>query len=196
MPEIEENDYEKGYIDKVSVPGVLTGRTVQLFSGQVVPVLEVYNLRGLYGWQINLLIQEVINAVNETLEADQEIDEEAIDYSLRTFLQRIYYDLRNLGQTSQERAFNYAATNALQLADALVTVLQTQDSSTTRSMQLDSIEVERSPFCRVDSDCWDVKLRFFDPENDRRARKILRYTIDVSDIMPVTLGQPRIWDAT
>ncbi|NEQ10674.1 MAG: peptidase S8, partial [Moorea sp. SIO4E2] len=63
------------------------------------------------------------------------------------------------------------------------------------SMQLDTIGVERSPFCRVDSDCWDVKLKFFDPENDRRAKKILRYTIDVSDIMPVTMGQPRIWDA-
>jgi len=61
-------------------------------------------------------------------------------------------------------------------------------------MQLDSIDVVRSPFCRKDSDCWDVKLKFFDPENDRRANRVLRYTIDVSDIMPVTLGTPRLWD--
>lgn len=193
LPQIDNTAYERGYIDKVSIPGVLTGRTVQLFSGQVVPVLEVYNLRGLYGWHINLLIEDVVNAVGVSQDSPEGI---AIDYSLRTFLQRIYYDLRNLGQTSQERAFNYAATNALQLADALVTVLQTQSSSGAASMQLDSIEVERSPFCRVDSDCWDVKIRFFDPENDRRARKVLRYTVDVSDIMPVTLGEPRIWDAT
>ncbi|NEO92942.1 MAG: hypothetical protein F6K56_23005, partial [Moorea sp. SIO3G5] len=196
LPQITQNDYNKGYIDKVSVPGILTGKTVQLFSGQVVPVLELYNLRGLYGWHIEVLIQDVMSAVETAL--DTELWEaliEAIDYALRAFLQRIYYDLRNLGQTSQERAFNYAATNAFQFADALVSLLQTSSSSTAGSMQLDTIGVERSPFCRVDSDCWDVKLKFFDPENDRRAKKILRYTIDVSDMMPVTMGQPRIWDA-
>jgi hypothetical protein len=36
-------------------------------------------------------------------------------------------------------------------------------------------------------------LRFFDPENDRRARRVFRFTIDVSDIMPVTLGDVRSW---
>ncbi|NEP51791.1 MAG: hypothetical protein F6K65_24570, partial [Moorea sp. SIO3C2] len=197
LPQIEENSYNLGYIDKVSVPGILTGKTVQLFSGQVVPVLELYNLRGLYGWQIEVLIEDVIQAVLASGIDSLSEDEvrEATGYALRAFLQRIYYDLRNLGQTSQERAFNYAATNAFQFADALVTVLQTSSSSTAGSMQLDTIGVERSPFCRVDSDCWDVKLKFFDPENDRRAKKILRYTIDVSDIMPVTMGQPRIWDA-
>ncbi|WP_293086030.1 hypothetical protein [Moorena sp. SIO3H5] len=198
LPQIQDNSYNKGYIDKVSVPGILTGKTVQLFSGQVVPVLELYNLRGLYGWHIEVLIQDVIDAVTAGgIAEDTTLDEvsEATGYALRAFLQRIYYDLRNLGQTSQERAFNYAATNAFQFADALVTVLQTSSSSSAGSMQLDTIGVERSPFCRVDSDCWDVKLKFFDPENDRRAKKILRYTIDVSDMMPVTMGQPRIWDA-
>lgn len=61
-------------------------------------------------------------------------------------------------------------------------------------MQLQSLEVERSPFCRKDSDCWDVKIRFFDPENVLRAKRVIRYTIDVSDIMPVTLGEVRVWD--
>ena len=34
-------------------------------------------------------------------------------------------------------------------------------------MELDSIEieVEKSPFSRYGSECWDVKLKFFDPEN-------------------------------
>lgn len=55
------------------------------------------------------------------------------------------------------------------------------------------IEVEKSPFCRINSDCWDVKLKFFDPENGRRARKVYLFTIDVSDRIPVTLGQIRSW---
>jgi len=47
--------------------------------------------------------------------------------------------------------------------------------------------------CGLDSDCWDVKLKFFDPENSRRAKKLFRFTIDVSDIIPVTLGEVRSW---
>jgi hypothetical protein len=60
-------------------------------------------------------------------------------------------------------------------------------------MELDKIEVEKSPFCRLDSDCWDVKLKFFDPENSSRAKKVFRFTIDVRDPMPVTLGEVRSW---
>ena len=33
----------------------------------------------------------------------------------------------------------------------------------------------------------------FDPENTRRARRVYRYTIDVSDVTPVTLGATRSW---
>jgi hypothetical protein len=58
---------------------------------------------------------------------------------------------------------------------------------------LDDISVSKSPFCRMDSDCWDVKLRFFDPENERRARMVMRFTVDVSDELPVTLGPVRHW---
>jgi PatG C-terminal/Family of unknown function (DUF5838) len=49
--------------------------------------------------------------------------------------------------------------------------------------------------CRMDSDCWDVQLKFFDPENSRRAKKVFRFTIDVSDLIPVTLGEVRSWSS-
>jgi hypothetical protein len=45
----------------------------------------------------------------------------------------------------------------------------------------------------MDSDCGDVMILFFDPENDRRARTVLQYTIDVSDEMPVSLGPSRFY---
>jgi hypothetical protein len=61
-------------------------------------------------------------------------------------------------------------------------------------MELDTIETERSPICRPDSDCWDVKLTFFDPERVfQRARKTHRFTVDVSDVVPVTVGPVRSW---
>jgi len=194
---------DDNYIERVAIPGVLTGRNVTLFSGQVVPIIEPLNTRGMYGWKVNELVNGVLDAINgqnppPDLTPEQE---DQIEYSLRNFLMRIYYDLRNLGVTSSERAQNFASTNIFQYADSLVNVLMNQSRSWAVSedpkavtMQLDSFEVERSPFCRKDSDCWDVKIKFFDPENDRRAKRVLRYTIDVSDIMPVTLGELRIWD--
>lgn len=44
------------FVERVSIPGLLTGRTVKLFSGQVVPLLAPQNPRGMYGWKINTLI--------------------------------------------------------------------------------------------------------------------------------------------
>ena len=182
--EVEAEDSEE-YIERVSIPGRLTGRTVKLFSGQVVPVVEPMSPRGIYGWKVNTLVGSALEAVR----AEQEAAEEAqMQRSLRSFLNRVYYDLRNLGQTSQDRALNFAATNAFQAAQAFADAVAS-------GMELDSIVVQRSPFCRMDSDCWDVQLKFFDPENNRRAKRVYRFTIDVSDLIPVTLGEVRSWSS-
>lgn len=173
------------YIERVSIPGILSGRTIKLFSGQVVPVIEPQSTRGLYGWKINNLVNAAFAQVQA---AEGNADEEAMRRTLDSFLNRIYYDLRNLGTTSQDRALNFAVTNAFQAAS-------TFSQAVAEGMELDSITVEKSPFCRLDSDCWDVKLKFFDPENSRRAKKIFRFTIDVSDLIPVTLGDVKSWSS-
>jgi len=180
--QIQAEDSEN-YVERVSIPGILSGRSVKLFSGQVVPVIEVPNTRGLYGWKVNTLVQAAIQTVQAQV---TEAQEGSIRRTLGSFLSRIYYDLRNLGTTSQDRALNFASTNAFQAASTFAEAVAT-------GMELDSITVEKSPFCRLDSDCWDVKLKFFDPENSRRAKKLFRFTIDVSDIIPVTLGEVRSW---
>ncbi|NEO84083.1 MAG: PatA/PatG family cyanobactin maturation protease [Spirulina sp. SIO3F2] len=174
------------YIERVSVPGILTGRTVKLFSGQVIPVIEPQSTRGIYGWKVNNLVGAAFEAVQAN---EGDASEDAMRRTLDSFLNRIYYDLRNLGTTSQDRALNFAVTNAFQAAT-------TFSQAVAQGMELDSITVEKSPFCRLDSDCWDVKLKFFDPENSRRAKKIYRFTIDVSDLIPVTLGDVKSWSAS
>jgi hypothetical protein len=178
------------YIERVAIPGVLSGSSVKLFSGQVVPVVELEQVRGLYGWEVNRLVDAAVGAAEDAAQArgGGSADVETITENLREFLTKIYYDLRNLGTMSRDRALNFAATNAFQAA-------QTFASALSRGMAVDTINVEKSPFCRLDSDCWDVQLRFFDPENSRRARRIFRFTIDVSDTMPVTLGEVRTWTA-
>ncbi|OBQ32843.1 MAG: peptidase S8, partial [Anabaena sp. MDT14b] len=110
--QIQAEDSEN-YVERVSIPGILSGRSVKLFSGQVVPVIEVPNTRGLYGWKVNTLVQAAIQTVQAQA---TEAQEESIRRTLGSFLSRIYYDLRNLGTTSQDRALNFASTNAFQAA--------------------------------------------------------------------------------
>jgi cyanobactin maturation PatA/PatG family protease len=173
-------------VERISVPGMIVGR-VMLMSGQVVPVIQP-TLRCMYSWTTGALIE----ALCGNPPAESASSEEKDAYSQRAgsvvnFLERVYYELRNLGITSQERAINYAATNAFNIERIFETAMQEE-------IDLESIEVERSPLCRPGSDCWDVKLTFFHPKRVfEQARKVYRFTVDVSDICPVTVGRVRSW---
>ncbi|MFD7772392.1 hypothetical protein [Streptomyces sp. NPDC059787] len=183
---------DMGFVSRVSVPGVLTNRTTRLYSGQVLPVVEVKS-RGLYTWTESALVDMVTAQVIEdftnrdlSVPADRQIAK-----NLRAFLDKAYYQFRNLGQTSADRALNYAGTNAFlvgqQFAEGLLSAkyVPGQDD---RFYALDSISVSKSPHCRVGSDCQDVVVTFFDPENERRAKVSYLFTIDVSDELPVSLA--------
>jgi len=177
---------DANFVSRVSVPGVLTGRTRRLFSGQQVPVI-VAQPRGLFTWSETALVNEIIQVVQQT---QPDTDVGFLRLTLRNFLDKIYYQLRNLGQTSSDRALNFAATNAFIFAEVVRQGLLTAQNlpGGANLYTLDTIAVSKSPYCRMDSDCWDVQVTFFDPENDRRARSVYQYTIDVSDEMPVSLA--------
>jgi cyanobactin maturation PatA/PatG family protease len=160
---------------RVSLPGLISGST-RLLNGMTVPVVFP-DLRGMYRWQSRELIAAAKAAVGKDVASDDD---------LFNFLNRVYYELRNFGVAPQERALNFAATNAYQTQTAFA-------ESAGRNLALDSIQVVKSPICRPDSDCWDVQLQMFDPENERRASRVYRYTVDVSEVLPVTVGQVRSW---
>lgn len=187
-------DHEN-YVSRVAIPGVLTKRTRRLFSGQVVPVV-IAQPRGLAYWRETALVDALIPELTDMQPGGTET---WARHTLRAFLDKVYYQLRNLGQTSPDRALNYAASNAFQFASSISQGLlsgqhvpgpppvdgrQPQGHLYT----LDTIAVTKSPYCRMDSDCWDVQIKFFDPENDTRASNVFLYTIDVSDEMPVSLA--------
>jgi cyanobactin maturation PatA/PatG family protease len=178
-----EPEYSDNFIERVSIPGQLTDKKIELFSGQEVPVITVNNIRGMYGWKVNSLVDAALQILSEELADTNEIQ---MRRSLSSFLKRVYFDLQNLGQTAKDRALNFAATNAFQAASSFAQAIST-------GMELDTIEVEKSPFCRINSDCWDIKLKFFDPDRGLRAKKVYLFTIDVSYLIPVTLGEVRSW---
>ncbi|MEW9555373.1 PatA/PatG family cyanobactin maturation protease [Nonomuraea sp. NPDC050783] len=180
-----KSDNDPAFVDRISVPGHVRGRTVKLFSGQHVPVVEVELKRGLYAWSVTSLARAVsdcgVPEHNQQQPATGQLRDAVAD-----FLQRIYYDLRNLGMAARDRALNFAATNAVQARQTLAEALG-------NGMALQNIDVEKSPYGRPDSDTWDVKLRFFDPDNSRRAKRVYRFSVDVKDVMPVTVGEVRSW---
>jgi len=165
-------------IERVSIPGYLTG-SIRLMSGQTVPTI-IPEVRGMYGWSVAALIEDLRQA------DPAGPSEEDCGNKIREYLERIYYEFRNLGVTPQERALNFSATNAFQIADVMST-------GTAADVGLDTITVEKSPICRPDSDCYDVKLQFFNLQDSRRAGKVYRFTVDVSDAIPVSIGRVRSW---
>lgn len=175
------------YVSRLSIPGLLTNRTVRLFSGQRVPVVLVQP-RGLSEWNESALVDQVVDVLGRTHER---FDEGRVKHLIRVFLDKVYFECRNLGQSSPDRALNFAATNAFQVAAGVVDGLLSGEivpGSENSLYCLASIEVKRSPYCRMDSDCWDILIAWFDPENERRAKSVFQFTIDVSDEQPVSLA--------
>lgn len=167
-----------GDVERVSIPGYVGG-SVRLMSGEVIPAI-IPEVRGIYSWSVEALLDAVIEP------STPEENREDLRTKIREVLDRIYYDFRNLGITPQERALNYAATNAFQISVAI-------SQQTLNDRVIETIEVVKSPICRPESDCYDVKLRFFDPDNLNHSRKVTRFTIDVSDVIPVSIGRMRSW---
>jgi hypothetical protein len=172
--------------ERVSIPGVIAGKATLLY-GQVVPVV-VPELRGMASWTTTALVHHVVGSPPPDGAPDHEKgNHEVKKAGVRNFLDKVYHELRNLGIMPQERALNYAATNAFEIEAVYEAAMK-------EKMELESMNVTRSPICRPGSDCWDVELYFFYPEREvQTVRRVHRFTVDVSDIVPVTVGERRSW---
>ncbi len=173
-------------VERVSIPGNIVSKT-SLMNGQTVPVIEP-DLRGMYSWTTQALVESLVGGTSADYTADEEKDAiQKKKVRITDFLERVYFEIRNLGVTPQDRAINFAATNAFNIG-------KVYEAAIKEDLDLDSIEVERSPICRPESDCWDVKLVFFFPQRQvQTVCKVFRLTVDVSDVVPVTVGPVRSW---
>jgi hypothetical protein len=173
-------------VERVSIPGVVSG-SVRLLNGHVVPAI-VPELRGMYSWTTKALVDAVVGAAPAADAPPDVVDDHRRKaQGVRNFLDRVYHGLRNLGQLPHDRAINFAATNAFEIEEVYESAMKEQ-------MDLDTIHVAPSPICRPGSDCWDVELYFFFPQRQvQTVRKVYRFTVDVSDVVPVTVGVMRSW---
>jgi cyanobactin maturation PatA/PatG family protease len=172
-------------VERMSLPGIINGQ-VELMNGLIIPSVRPA-LAGMYTWSTEALV-EALDKLGATGPNDpgKEGPFNPRD-GLQTFLSRVYEELRNVGLSPQDRALNFAATNAYQANDIFVKLRG-------RNIHIEKFEVVRSPVMRPDSDCWDVKMTFFNPADPRKdPREVYFYTIDVSDTVPVAIGKPRHW---
>ena len=174
-------------IERMSLPGVISGET-ELMNGLVVPSVQPA-LAGMFTWRTEDLVKALENYTPPAPPPRPEIGDIPFDprQGLATFLSRIYEELRNVGRAPQDRALNFAATNAYQASDIFVKLRG-------RNIHIEKFEVVRSPVMRPDSDCWDVKMIFYNPAGPTTSpREVYFFTVDVSDVVPVAIGRPRHW---
>ena len=173
-------------VERVSIAGYMRG-VVDFGSGIKIPILAP-EIRGMCNWTTKALISAVCGKAPEKASKESGAYE-AKRAGVSNFLERVYYELRNVGREPGDRALNFAATNAFQVERIYEIALREE-------MELEAIQKEPSPFARPGSECWDVKLVFFYPKRETRAvRKIFRFTVDITDVVPVVVGPMRSWSA-
>jgi hypothetical protein len=155
-------------------------------NGMEVPVIRP-NQRGTRSWSLPALLR-LYTAFdpNDKSQSPENEKKQREALHMERIILRLIEEARNSGLSGKDRAMNFAATHSFKIANTLQAYLRVNHEP-----DLDSISIETSPTCRKDSECYDVKLKFFDAENLMRASDILRYTVDVSDEIPVLLGEPQ-----
>jgi Subtilase family/PatG C-terminal/PatG Domain len=168
-----------GEADFVVLPGKTFGKT-KLSNGSEVDLVAL-DTRGFCNWSKAKLLNAIVPAAAA--------NREAIKTALDKYIARVQHEHHNLGTTYQDRALNYSITNLVTAKEILTNELVEAGRA------LDNIEVIKSRGNRPGAEAWDVKLTFFHPEQRHAvSRKVYLFTVDVSNIIPVRIGEIRSWE--
>lgn len=169
-------------INLCSIPGHIVGKT-KLRSGAILPIIRP-NIRAMYNWAVQDLVEYVTDLIEKN---GQEIKGMDLFNRINRLTARLTFKLEHLGLSSFERALNYVVTNLFNLGSAFVDKLA-------EGYELNDIKIEKSLICRQNSDCQDVIIIFFKPhERLTTSKHVFRFTIDVSEVIPVAVGEIREW---
>jgi hypothetical protein len=115
--------------------------------------------------------------------------------ALQSYLERIHFELRNMGAHAHERALNFAASYATIQQLSRFSSKSLFGAMFEQGMVLEDLAIRRNDRCRPEGDCWDVLFRFFNPaSNTEWSRPIFRLTADVSTVKPLVLRQLQRWN--
>jgi hypothetical protein len=123
----------------------------------------------------------------------QATTEPTLPAAAQGFVDRLYDLVRNDGLTPAERAMNFALAQLYQM-DLVPGGPRQLTTALNSGLSPLSIHAEPSPMCRPGSQCWDVKLTFFTPQQTTWSPKTTyRLSVEVGDVKPMLLGPPRSW---
>jgi hypothetical protein len=165
----------RGEVDTVSIPGVRLSASSTLRDGTALPRVSMDVVRGLYAWTLESTVTR-----SNLDSASSEI--------LLSILRDIRSHARNDGAGGPARALNYLLANPVQLVMSTL-------GARREGLSFKDFGILRSTFSRPYSDCWDIELRFIDADDEFRSQLVHRHTIDVADILPVSVGQMKAWRA-
>lgn len=171
------------HVERMSLPGRLTARTVRLLSGRELPIVEVDSTKGLTGWSTSRLIEEAVAAL-----PDQPNDRRirSVRASLRAFFDRAYLEAGNPGRGQRERALNFAVTDVLQSPSMIAQAAEA-------AMELAELDISKSPVERQDGDCWNVRMVLFDPVHSSRPKRVFQTSLDIGESVPTPASEVRSW---
>jgi len=211
----------RGEVSVVSIPGRVTGRMIAVRDGSRIPELRMLSLRSVFGWHPEQVARESLAAVRRDACArpaqsalgssiavsgagdqatvfgvgtgpedawprlEQEVTPE-IEAAVRDYLSSVYFRAPQTPELGRERALGYAAVNGYQVATAFLDAMHD-------GLQFATARLEFSPFARVSGECWDVILRFTDPQRLSRSAREYRICVDVIDAQPVSVGRVLRW---
>ncbi|WP_224365587.1 cyanobactin maturation protease PatG family protein [Hyalangium versicolor] len=173
-------EQEKEGVERICVAGCFAGSTC-LMTGNAVPQL-IPVMRGTGCWNIARFTQRCLGELPPEEASDERERYEERQAYLQRFVEQLAQKAWNLGVSARDRALNFAVTHAFQAGEVFEGAFQER-------LVMDSIVVEGSTRAPPGCECWDVKLRFQDPASrNENARKVYRYTVDVSDALPGIVG--------
>lgn len=180
--------------ERVAIPGVLQGE-VQLLTGVRLPAIKP-DMRGTAEWSQMRMLDILVDAIRHACGADLTPEQRAIVLpKIRTLLERLDHSVRNPGIEAQHRALNHVATRLFsvlgQVASELITDVQADIGQAAKTYELDDVVVKPSEIGYAGSDCWDVEVSFFNPNNEHEALVIVSQTVDVNDTIPALTDNPR-----
>jgi hypothetical protein len=182
-------DQLAGNVERVSIPGVV-GERARLATGQELDVVYP-DCRGMWSWNSHALAKVAVGnrpASSAETAVKKKFDQKA--ESIRRFLEYAYIECTNAGRTSRDRAINYCLAN-------LVEITRVFESALRDGMEFERIDARPSTTRLHAYDDWDVMLRFvYSQKRKHHMRRIYCFTVDVSDVIPVTIDSLREWSTS
>jgi hypothetical protein len=177
---------------KVAIAGTLPNKRATLANGQQVEVIHP-DLRGMSTWNTLRLFRVALRWFAGPQTAR---DADAWGFVARV-VSRLYELIRNDGKTPQDRSMNWAATAFLQEVRSLLHSRIFRDliggDDGLKVGAVNDVQV-RPASCQESGGEYDVEISLFDVASVLRGLTVVASTVDVSDVVPVTLGKTRVFN--